>query len=278
MQIHILSNQRQVGRRAAHACCVALLIASPLFAIEPPAVGSTPASGRNIESRDALPPPLTHYRGREIAPTMGYQGADWLVRESRAREENSPQLLRALKLRAGQTVCDIGCGNGYYTLELARQIGSRGRVLAVDIQPEMLHLLELRAEEAGLENIKPIQGTLVDPKLPENSVDVALLVDVYHEFSHPEHMLQAIRRSLKPDGRMILVEFREEDPQVPIKPLHKMSKKQILKEIPPNGFRLVDEYNELPWQHVIFFERTDPSEPGAPHDEDVDGDDKVEPS
>lgn len=208
-----------------------------------------------------LPPALTHYKGREIAPTMGYQGAGWLIREERAREENSPQLLEALKIKPGQVICDLGCGNGYYSLDMARLVGEKGRILGVDIQPEMLHLLELRAKRAKLENVEPIHGTLIDPKLPVAAIDMVLLVDVYHEFSHPEHMLQGIRRSLKPSGRMVLVEFREEDPTVPIKPLHKMSRKQILKEIEPNGFRLVEAYEELPWQHVLFFERDDaPSE------------------
>jgi len=213
-----------------------------------------------VETSDDIPPALTHYRGRKIAQTMGYQGAGWLVREERVREENSPKLLQALGVKPGQVICDLGCGNGYYALDLARLAGPQGRVLGVDIQPEMLHLLELRAEEAGLENIEPIQGTLIDPKLPEAGVDLVLLVDVYHEFSHPEHMLQGIRRALKPEGRMVLVEFRAEDLTVPIKPLHKMSRKQILKEIPPNGFRLVEEYEELPWQHVMFFQRDDASQ------------------
>jgi ubiquinone/menaquinone biosynthesis C-methylase UbiE len=218
------------------------------------------------ETQDGIPPALTHYRGRKIAPTMGYQGAGWLVREERVREENSPKLLQALGVKPGQVVCDLGCGNGYYTLDLARLTGPQGRVLGVDIQPEMLHLLELRAAEAELKNVEPIQGTLIDPKLPAQGVDLILLVDVYHEFSHPEQMLQGIRRSLKPEGRMVLVEFRAEDLTVPIKPLHKMSRKQILKEIPPNGFRLVDEYEELPWQHVMFFQRDD--SPKEPQDKD----------
>jgi ubiquinone/menaquinone biosynthesis C-methylase UbiE len=128
----------------------------------------------------------------------------------------------------------------------------------VDIQPEMLSLLSKRARAAGVDNIEPILGTLIDPKLPSESCDLILLVDVYHEFSHPEHMLKAMQQSLKPDGRLVLVEFRLEDPQVPIKLLHKMSKKQILKELPPNGYKLVDEYEKLPWQHVMFFGRDDP--------------------
>ena len=166
-------------------------------------------------------------------------------------------MLAALQLKPGQVVCDMGCGNGFYSLKLAELVGEKGTILAVDIQPEMLHLLSARANEAGIKNIKPIQGTLVNPQLPEAGVDLILLVDVYHEFSHPEQMLRAMRASLKPGGRLALVEFRREDPKVPIKLLHKMTKKQILKEIPPNGFKLVEQFDKLPWQHLMFFERGD---------------------
>jgi ubiquinone/menaquinone biosynthesis C-methylase UbiE len=202
-----------------------------------------------------IPPALTDYKGREIAQTMHYLGAPWLTRESRDREEDCKTLLAALNVQPGQTVCDLGCGNGFYTLKLARLVGDRGKVIAVDIQREMLELLKEEAEAEKVTNIEPVQGTLVDPKLPAGSVDLVLLVDVYHEFSHPEQMLAAIRKSLKPRGRVALAEFRAEDPAVPIKPLHKMSKEQIMKEFPPNGFRLVEEFDKLPWQHLMFFER-----------------------
>jgi ubiquinone/menaquinone biosynthesis C-methylase UbiE len=217
---------------------------------------SEQASGKAQQDRSAdTPPPLTHYKGRQIAQTMHYLGAAWLTREERNREEDTQSLLKALKVKPGQTVCDMGCGNGYYTLELARLVGARGKVLAVDIQPEMLSLLNQRAAKAGIDHIEPILGTLIDPKLPAESLDLILLVDVYHEFSHPEHMLRAMRKSLKPNGRLVLVEFRLEDPEVPIKLLHKMSKQQVLKELPPNGFKLVEQFDELPWQHVLFFQR-----------------------
>jgi ubiquinone/menaquinone biosynthesis C-methylase UbiE len=148
----------------------------------------------------------------------------------------------------------MGCGNGFYTLQLAERVGEKGTVYAVDIQQEMLHLLDERAKVAQLTNIQPLLGTPIDPRLPEGKLDTILLVDVYHEMSHPEHMLQAMRKALKPHGRLVLVEFRLEDPEVPIKLLHKMSKEQILKEVPPNGFKLVKEYDDLPWQHMMFFE------------------------
>jgi len=152
-------------------------------------------------------------------------------------------------------VCDMGCGNGFYTLQLAKMVGSQGKVLAVDIQSEMLSYLRSQMRKEKVTNIQPLLGTPIDPRLEPGSVDLMLLVDVYHEFSHPVEMLKAIRASLKPKGRVALVEFREEDPLVPIKPLHKMSKAQIMKEFPANGFKLVEEYDKLPWQHLMFFER-----------------------
>ncbi len=204
---------------------------------------------------NAIPPPAKEYKGREIAQTMHFLGAPWLTRESREREEDCKTMLAALKLKSGDVVCDLGCGNGFYTLKLANLVGEKGRVYAVDIQREMLELLKDRAAEEKITNIEPVLGTLVDPKLPANSMDLVLLVDVYHEFSHPEQMLAAIHKSLKPTGRVALVEFRAEDPAVPIKPLHKMSKAQIMKEFPPNGFKLVEEFDKLPWQHLMFFQR-----------------------
>jgi len=206
---------------------------------------------------EKVPPAREVYKGRTIARTMHYTGAPWLVRESREKEEQCSVLLTQLGLKAGQTVCDLGCGNGYYALRMAKRVAPGGKVLAVDIQPEMLRLLQARAEEAGVENIEPILGLPHDPKLPEGEVDLLLLVDVYHEFSHPERMLKAIRRSLKPKGRVALVEYRMEDPEVPIKLLHKMSKAQIMKEFPPGGFKLVGTFDKLPWQHVMFFARDD---------------------
>jgi ubiquinone/menaquinone biosynthesis C-methylase UbiE len=137
---------------------------------------------------------------------------------------------------------------------LAKLVGDKGRVVGVDIQREMLLLLEARAKEAEIKNVETVLGLPHDPKLPDASVDLILLVDVYHEFSHPEQMLAAMRKALKPKGRIALVEFRAEDDKVPIKPEHKMSKKQILKEFPANGFKLVKEHDKLPWQHLMFFE------------------------
>ncbi len=203
------------------------------------------------------PPARQSYMGRTIARTMHYTGAEWLMRETREREERCSLLLTNLGLQPGHTVCDMGCGNGYYALRIAQLIGNNGTVLAVDIQSEMLELLRKRMEDQRIENVVPVLGSVHDPRLMPGSCDLVLLVDVYHEFSHPELMLAAIRRALKPGGRVALVEFRAEDPDVPIKELHKMSKKQIMKEFPANGFKLVEQFDELPWQHVLFFERDD---------------------
>jgi SAM-dependent methyltransferase len=217
--------------------------------VAPPAVPIDLA----IDRAEPIPPPQTHHLGREIAQTMHYTGAPWLVRESRQREEDCRLLLDALAITPGQTVCDLGCGNGFYTLELARRVGPRGTVYAVDIQPEMLRMLAERAAAGNLRNIRPVLSTPIDPRLPAGEIDVVLCVDVYHEFSHPEPMLARIRESLAADGRLVLAEFRGEDPAVPIKPLHKMTKAQIRSELEPAGFELAREFDRLPWQHLMFW-------------------------
>jgi ubiquinone/menaquinone biosynthesis C-methylase UbiE len=212
-------------------------------------------SATMVGQESTIPPGLEFYMGRRIAQTMHFTGAPWLIRNTREREERCSLMLANLGVKPGMTVCDMGCGNGFHALKLARMTGPTGSVLAVDVQPEMLKLLRERTEKEGLENITPILGSFHHPRLPPNSVDLILLVDVYHEFSHPVSMLKGMRESLRPEGVIVLVEFRSEDLKVPIKPLHKMSKEQILKEIPANGFKLVKDYDKLPWQHMMFFGR-----------------------
>jgi ubiquinone/menaquinone biosynthesis C-methylase UbiE len=202
--------------------------------------------------------------GRRIALPMSYHGIPWLNRPERIQEENPEEMLAQLGIKPGMVVCDMGCGDGYYTIELAKRVGPAGKVYAVDIQPEMLQELSRRCEQNDLKNVDMVLGLPHDPKLPgpleqpsapeetEGTLDLILMVDVYHEFSNPVEMLSAMRRSLKKDGVIALVEFRGEDPQVPIKPEHKMTKKQILKEYEANGFRLVKQYDRLPWQHLMF--------------------------
>ena len=216
-----------------------------------------------VDASIPIPPAATHHCGREIAQTMHFTGAPWLVRESRQREEDCRLMLDALDVRPGQTICDMGCGNGFYTLELARRVGPKGLVYAVDIQPEMLRMLAEAAGREGLTNIRPVLGTAIDPRLPAAAIDLCLCVDVYHEFSHPDAMLARVRESLADGGRLALVEFRGEDPAVPIKPLHKMTKAQIRSELQPAGFQVVGEFDRLPWQHLVFLGARPPGERAA---------------
>lgn len=203
------------------------------------------------------PGTVGEYKGRRIAQTMHYTGAEWLTRDNREQEERCSLMLTNLGVKRGMTICDMGCGNGFYSVQLAKMTGEQGRVYAVDIQTEMLKMLKQRADDEGLRNITLVHGTQTDSKLPKGKIDMILLVDVYHEFSHPEEMLAAMREALSPEGVCALVEFRAEDPNVPIKPEHKMTKEQIMNEWPPNGFKLIKEFDGLPWQHLMFFGRDD---------------------
>jgi ubiquinone/menaquinone biosynthesis C-methylase UbiE len=201
------------------------------------------------------------YMGREIAQVMGHEGADWLDRPEREQEEQPTKLLDALKLKPGDVVADIGAGSGYLTFRMAPRVGPKGKVFAEDIQPEMLDLIRQRMKSRGVSNVRPILGTLTDPKLPPNSTDLILLVDVYHEFSHPWEMTQAMAKGLKPGGRIAFVEYRREDPDVPIKLVHKMSEKQIRKEMAVQPLRWVETLETLPRQHIFIFQKPKKGEP-----------------
>lgn len=219
-----------------------------------------PAFGQEQRKVDGLSKPeepkgITKYLGRRIAQPMGYSHMNWLSRPERIQEENPQEMLEQLNLKDGLVVCDLGSGDGYHTVQIAPRVGSTGKVIAVDIQPQMLQALSRRLAEMKLENVETVLGELWDPKLQEKSVDLVLMVDVYHEFSHPVHMLAALRKALKPNGLIALVEFRAEDPTVLIKPEHKMTKAQILKEYAANGFKVAIEYDRLPWQHLMFMQR-----------------------
>lgn len=192
------------------------------------------------------------YQGREIAQVMGHFGADWLERPEREREERTDLLLDVLNLKPADVVADVGAGTGYFSFRIAPRV-PQGRVLAVDIQPEMLGFIRRGMEARKVTNVQPVLGTIEDPRLPANSVDVALLVDAYHEFSHPREMTQRIAAALRPGGRVVLVEYRLEDPEVPIKTLHKMSVAQAEKELRAAGLRKLRVSEKLPWQHVMEF-------------------------
>ncbi len=196
------------------------------------------------------------YMGREIAMVMGHQAADWLERPERAQEEQPTKLLDALKLKPGDVVADIGAGSGYLTFPMAKRVGPKGKVFAVDIQPQMLKLIRTRMEANKVDNIEPVEGTVKDPKLPENAVDLILMVDVYHEFEFPWEMTTAMIKALKPGGRLVFVEYRGEDPQVPIKVVHKMSERQVLREMMPHPLKWKGTIGTLPRQHIIVFEKT----------------------
>lgn len=196
------------------------------------------------------------YMGREIARVMGHQGALWLERSEREQEEKPSLVLELLALKPGAVVADIGAGSGYYTRRLARAVGPEGTVFAVEIQPEMLGILTNRLGAEGITNVVPVLGSVIDPRLPVESIDVVLMVDVYHEFAYPYEMMEAISRALKPGGRVVLVEYRAEDPAVPIKELHKMSEAQVRREMnihPLDWERTVSD--RLPWQHYIEFRK-----------------------
>ncbi len=195
------------------------------------------------------------YMGREIADVMSYLGADWLVRAEREDEERPEAMLDALKLKPGDTVADIGAGVGYTSVRMAKRVGPTGTVYATDIQPQMINMLKDNLKEAGIKNVKPTLCTTTDTKLPDGKIDLAIMVDVYHECSDPATTLKGIRKALKPGGRLVLVEFRGEDPEVPIKPEHKMTVTQVRKEIEPQGFAFKELHDFLPWQHILIFEK-----------------------
>ncbi len=185
---------------------------------------------------------------------MGFAGASWLERDERQEEENTALAIRRLPITSESVVADIGAGTGYYTFQIANKV-SNGKVYAVDVQDESVQYLRKKAADLGLKNVEVVKGTASSPNLPENSVDLAIMVDVYHELEYPHEMLQAIRTSLKPDGKILLLEYRAEDPSIPIKKLHKLSVAQATKELEANGFKLVHKGDFLPIQHFLVYQK-----------------------
>ncbi|HXA53140.1 MAG TPA: class I SAM-dependent methyltransferase [Candidatus Acidoferrum sp.] len=193
--------------------------------------------------------------GRRYAGVMGTAGADWLVRPERETEEQPDRALDLIGIEKGSTVADVGAGNGYITWRMAQRVGPAGKVYANDIQPEMLQMLRQNMRQRKLENVETVLGAFDDPKLPANAIDLVILVDVYHEFSEPQKMLRGMRAALKPDGRLVLLEYRGEDPAVPIRPEHKMTVSQVKAELEPEGFRLDKLIDGLPRQHILIFRK-----------------------
>ena len=194
------------------------------------------------------------YMGREISQVMGATGADWLERNDRDKEENTKLALEKIALSPDDVVADIGAGTGYYTFRISQKV-PQGKVYAVEIQDEMIRYLNKRKQESGIENVEVIKGSNRSPNLPDNSVDLAIMVDVYHELEYPHEMLQAITKSLKNPGKLLLLEYRAEDPSIQIKPLHKMSVAQVNKELQANGFKLFYKGDFLPIQHFLLYEK-----------------------
>ena len=234
--------------------CLAALLLIPGLALPSPPAGETGGSRYT-----AIPPSADGigrvYLGREIAQVMSYHGAPWLERSERMEEERPDLVLAALQLRPGMTVADIGAGSGYYSWRIAEKVGPGGTVYAVDIQPEMLEILKRQMAQRGAANVKLVLGSTTDPRLPEGKLDLVLMVDVYHEFEYPYEMLAAIVRAVRTGGRVAFVEYRGNDPGVPIKPLHTMTEAQVRKETALHPLVWLKSVAKLPWQRVIIFRK-----------------------
>ena len=195
------------------------------------------------------------YMGREIAQVMGTGGIAWLDRPEREDEEHPEAVIDAMELRGGEVVADLGAGSGYFTFRLAAKVGKTGKVLAVDIQDEMIATLRRRAKALGVTNVEEVKGSVTDPKLPASGVDMVLMVDVYHELAFPHEVMTKVRQALKPGGHVVFVEYRKEDPRIPIKEVHKMSVEQLAKEMKVVGLVHVRTVESLPSQHIVIFEK-----------------------
>lgn len=211
-------------------------------------LGSTVVLAQQIVSPGVHP-----ISGRRYAQTMSYLGADWLDRSERIQEEEPDVALDAIKLVVGSTVADVGAGSGYMTVRMAKRVGPTGKVYANDIQPQMLSMLRQRLDREKIANVELVLGGYDDPKLPANTIDLILMVDVYHEFSQPQKMLQRMRDSLKTGARLVLLEYRKEDPSIPIRPDHKMSVAEAKMEVEAEGFTLSSVDERLPRQHILVF-------------------------
>ena len=242
---------------------VALLGSACLPAAEKPLAAPAPEKpdapvyGKKTPDRDGIG---KTYMGREISQVMGHLGAGWLERPERIREERTDLLVKNLELKPADVVADIGAGSGYFTFRMAREIPD-GKAYAVDISPEMLTIVKARIGKYKTKNVFPVHSSITDVKLPADSVDLVLIVDAYHEFSHPWEMARSILAALKPGGRLVLIEYRKEDPNVPIKLLHKMTQAQAKKEMAAAGFEWAETRDMLPRQHFMVFRKPPPKKP-----------------
>ncbi|GIW79924.1 MAG: methyltransferase type 11 [Gemmatales bacterium] len=239
----------------------------PILVLSGCLLSAVPAIGQEEKPRAPIKPRYEYrpdhdpngtgkfYMNREIALVMGHEAAGWLERPEREKEERPSKLIQALKIQPGQTIADIGAGSGYFAFRIAKLVGPKGKVYAVDIQPEMLAIIKKRIKADNVTNVVPVQGTATDPKLPANTIDLILLVDCYHEFSHPYEMAVGMVKALKPGGRIVFVEYRKEDPRVPIKLVHKMSQAQVKREMSLHPLKWIETLDILPWQHIIIFEK-----------------------
>ena len=241
----------------AIACLLLVLVAADLPAdAQAQALQGAPSVARYSPSAPTADGIGKRFMGREIARVMGWQGAAWLEREEREREERTDLLLPALQLKAGMQVADVGAGTGYFSWRMSRLVGPQGRVFAADVQPEMIRLLKRTMAERGANNVEPVQCAPDDVRLPAAALDLAILVDVYHELEFPFEVIASVVRALKPGGRLVLVEYRGEDPNVPIKDAHKMTEAQVRAEIAAHGqLAWSQTIAALPWQHVIVFRK-----------------------
>ncbi len=232
---------------------LAAALLAPAFSADPPKPPDPLYETRAEHDRNGIG---KFFMGREIAHVMGHQAADWLERPEREEEERTDLLIEALKFRDGEVVADIGCGSGFISRKIAKKIGETGVIYGVEIQQEMLDLLMKRMAMFRIATVKPVLGTTTDPKLPPASCDTQIMVDVYHEFDFPYEMIENMIAGLKPGGRIVFVEYRKEDPQVPIKEVHKMSIEQVKKEMTAHpALEFAEAIETLPRQHIIVFKK-----------------------
>jgi ubiquinone/menaquinone biosynthesis C-methylase UbiE len=238
----------QIKRRSLPLfLCCALLLAPAVIAGTPP--------GHYVQGPRSVDGIGKRHEGREIAQVMGWQAASWLEREEREKEERTSVLIEELRLKQGMVVADVGAGSGYLSRRMATQVAPGGRIIAVDIQPEMLAMLAKTAEDPRYANIQPLAGSADDTHLPVGTVDLAIMVDVYHELEYPYEVLESIVRSLKPGGRVVFVEYRGEDDALPIKALHKMTERQVRLEAGQHALVWERTSQRLPWQHLVVFRK-----------------------